>query len=255
MSDSLKAKLRSGEPTLGTFLSLGSPLAAEACAAAGFDWVLVDLEHGAGDEQILTGQVLAAAAHGVPAIVRVETAERIRSGRVLDAGAAGVMFPRLDSAEEAAEALRHLRYPPAGDRGVATYNRSCGFGLDLGALDTANDAVIGIIQIETLSALDSVEAIAATPDVDVLFVGPRDLSHALGVPGRFDAPTYRTALSRVLAAARDAGVAAGVLAANRAAAEAAVADGFTFVVVGSDANLLAMAARDAAAPIPVPAGS
>jgi 2-dehydro-3-deoxyglucarate aldolase/4-hydroxy-2-oxoheptanedioate aldolase len=255
MSASLRAKLRDGEPTLGTFLSLGCPLAAEACAAGGFEWVLVDLEHGAGGEQALTGQIHAAAAHGVPAIVRVETAERIRSGRVLDAGAAGVMFPRLDSAEEAAEAMRHLRYPPAGDRGVATYNRSCAFGLDPGALDTANDAVIGIVQIETLSALDGVEAIAATPDVDVLFVGPRDLSHALGVPGRFDAPAYREALSRVLAAARDAGVAAGVLAANRAAAEAAVADGFTFVVVGSDANLLATAARDAAAPISVPAGT
>ena len=91
----LRDRLRAGEPTLGTFLNLGSPLAAEACALAGFDWLLIDLEHGAG-EDALVGQLLAAAAHGVPALVRVESAERIRAGRALDAGAAGVMFPRMD---------------------------------------------------------------------------------------------------------------------------------------------------------------
>ena len=195
----LRDRLRAGEPTLGTFLNLGSPLAAEACALAGFDWLLIDLEHGAG-EDALVGQLLAAAAHGVPALVRVESAERIRAGRALDAGAAGVMFPRMDTTEQVQAALAHLRYPPEGDRGVATYNRACGFGLRTGALDSANDEVIGVIQIESVAAVEHVEAIAAQPGVDVLFVGPRDLTHALGVPGRIDAPEYRAALQRVLAA-------------------------------------------------------
>ena len=131
----LRDRLRAGEPTLGTFLNLGSPLAAEACALAGFDWLLIDLEHGAGEEA-LVGQLLAAAAHDVPALVRVESAERIRAGRALDAGAAGVMFPRIDSPEQVQAALAHLRYPPEGDRGVATYNRACGFGLRTDALDS-----------------------------------------------------------------------------------------------------------------------
>src|SRR6202042_3620646 len=117
------------------------------------DWLVVDLEHGAGSEEALIGQVLAAGIHRVPVIVRVESAERIRSGRVLDLGAAGVMFPRLDSADEVASDLRHLRYPPEGDRGVATYNRACGFGMRSSALETANDKVVGVVQIESVSAL------------------------------------------------------------------------------------------------------
>ena len=184
VSSSLRARVRSGEPTVGTFVNLGSVLATETCALAGFDWFVVDLEHGAGGEDALVGQVLAAGIHQVPVIVRVESAERIRSGRVLDFGAAGVMFPRLDSADEVATAVRHLRYPPEGDRGVATYNRACGFGMRPDALETANDKVVGVVQIESVSALAEVEAIAHIPGVDVLFVGPADLSHALGVPRR-----------------------------------------------------------------------
>ena len=251
MSAPLRDRLRAGEATLGTFLNLGSPLAAEACALAGFDWLLVDLEHGAGGEDALVGQLLAAAAHDVPVIVRVETAERIRAGRVLDSGAAGVMFPRLDTRAEVIEALAHLRFPPEGDRGVATYNRACGFGLRTGVLDTANDEVIAVVQIESVAALDDVEAIAQAPGVDVLFVGPRDLTHALGVPGQIDAREYRAALSSVVAAARSAGVAAGVLASDRRSAEGYVDDGFGFVAVGSDSSFIATAASAAARPLAV----
>ena len=189
----------------------------------------------------------------MPVIVRVESAERIRAGRVLDAGAAGVMFPRLDTEEEARDALAHLRYPPEGDRGVATYNRACGFGLRSEVLDTANDDVIAVVQVETLSALEHVDAIARAPGTDVLFVGPRDLSHALGVPGRFDAPEYRAALDRVVAATRAAGVAAGVLAADRDAADRYLADGFTFVAIGSDSGFVVAGARAAAARSPLAA--
>ena len=253
MSAALRGRLRAGDVTLGTFLNLGSPLAAEACALAGFDWLLLDLEHGAGGEDALVGQLLAAAAHDVPVIVRVESAERIRAGRVLDAGAAGVMFPRLDTEEEARDALAHLRYPPEGDRGVATYNRACGFGLRSDVLDTANDDVIAVVQVETLSALAHVDAIARAPGTDVLFVGPRDLSHALGVPGRFDAPEFREALERVVAATRAAGVAAGVLAADRDAADRYLADGFTFVAIGSDSGFIVAGARAAAARSPLAA--
>ena len=238
MTSSLRARIRSCEPTVGTFVNLGSVLAAETCALAGFDWLVVDLEHGAGSEEALTGQLLAAGIHQVPVIVRVESAERIRSGRVLDLGAAGVMFPRLDSAEEVAGAVRHLRYPPEGDRGVATYNRAWAFGMRGGA-----------VQIETVSALAEVEAIAEVPGVDVLFVGPIDLSHALGVPGRFDAPEFRAALTTVVRAAKSAGIPAGILARDRDRALECVEDGFTFVGIASDSALLGAAARAAALPI------
>jgi 4-hydroxy-2-oxoheptanedioate aldolase len=116
----LAATVRSGAATLGTFIGSASPLAAEVCAAAGVDWVLLDLEHGAGGEEQVRDVVPAAGSYGVPTVVRVESAARIRMGRVLDSGAAGIMLPRLDTVDEVAGAVRHLRYPPAGDRGVAT---------------------------------------------------------------------------------------------------------------------------------------
>ena len=136
-------------------------------------------------------------------------------------------------------ALAHLRYPPEGDRGVATYNRACGFGLRTDALDSANDEVIGVIQIESVAALEHVEAIAEQPGVDVLFVGPRDLTHALGVPGRVDAP----GVPRRAAARRGRGT-GGRRRRPACWPRAArpprtyVAEGFGFVGIGSDSSFV-----------------
>jgi 2-keto-3-deoxy-L-rhamnonate aldolase RhmA len=244
-ADDLRARILRREVLIGTFLNMGSPIAAEACALAGYDWLLADLEHGSGGEDALLGQLLAAAAHQVPVIVRVETADRIRAGRALDLGAAGVMFPRLDTAEQVRHALAHLRYPPDGDRGVATYNRACRFGRSPGELAKAGDRVTGIVQVESVSALDELEQIATTPGVDALFVGPRDLSHALGVPGQLDHPAFTSALSRVLDIGTRAGVATGLLAGTPDGAARYVEDGFTFVAVSSDSSTLAAAAAAA----------
>jgi len=126
---------------------------------------------------------------------------------------------------------------------VATYNRSCGFGLAPEMLERSGSLVVTAIQIETLAALDSVEEIARVPGVDVLFVGPRDLSHALGIPGQMDHPTFREALGRVSRAAEAAGVAAGILAGSAEAAARYADEGFTFLAVGSDSTSLATAAR------------
>ena len=194
-----KDKVRAAEPGIGTFLGMGSAVAAEVCALSGFDWLLVDLEHGAGGEDALLGQILAATIHRVPIVVRAESADRIRAGRVLDMGAAGVMFPRLDTPAQVAEAIAHLHYPPQGDRGVAGYNRARLFGGDGLTAEQVNDTIVGIVQIETLSALANVEEIAAIPGVDVLFVGPADLSTALGVPGQLDSAAFRAAVARVVA--------------------------------------------------------
>ena len=237
----LRRRLAAGDPTTGTFVGAASAVTAEVCAAAGVDWVLLDLEHGAGGEDQVGSVVIAAGAYGVPTVVRVESAARIRLGRVLDLGAAGVMLPRLDTAAEVLEALRHLRYPPVGDRGVATYNRACRFGLDPGALDRAGDDVLAVVQIESARAVEQVEDIAALDGVDVLFVGPRDLSHDLGVPGDTKAPSYLAALDRVRAAAQRFGKSCGVLVPSGTAAAELHAQGWNFVAVGSDSTLLANA--------------
>jgi 4-hydroxy-2-oxoheptanedioate aldolase len=235
----LRARLAAGEAAIGTFVGAGSPVIAEVCAAAGLDWLLVDLEHGAGGEEQVRAVVPAAAAYGVPTVVRVESAARIRIGRALDLGAAGVMLPRLDAADEVAEAIRHLRYPPHGDRGVATYNRACRFGLDTGSLNRANGEVLGVVQIESAHAVKQADDIAALDGVDVLFVGPRDLSHDLGVPGDLRAPAYIDALDQVRTAARRHGKACGLLVPDGAAAADRLAEGWTLIAIGSDTALLA----------------
>jgi 4-hydroxy-2-oxoheptanedioate aldolase len=237
----LAAAVRSGASTLGTFIGTASAVAAEVCAAAGADWLLLDLEHGAGGEEQVRDVVPAAGSYGVPTVVRVESAARIRMGRVLDSGAAGIMLPRLNTVDEVAEAIGHLRYPPAGDRGVATYNRACRFGLDPDALDRANDQVLGVVQVESAAAVGNAEQIAALDGVDVLFVGPRDLSHDLGVPGDITAPRFTEAIEHVMAASQRHGKACGLLVADGAAAARRLEQGWSFVAIGSDATLLAAA--------------
>jgi 4-hydroxy-2-oxoheptanedioate aldolase len=237
----LAAAVRSGTPTLGTFIGTASPLAAEVCAAAGVDWVLLDLEHGGGGEEQVRDVVPAAGSYGVPTVVRVESAARIRMGRVLDSGAAGIMLPRLNTVNEVAEAMTHLRYPPAGDRGVATYNRACRFGLDPGALDRANDEVLGVVQIESAAAVGNAGEIARLDAVDVLFVGPRDLSHDLDVPGDFTAPRFTEALEHVKSASQRHGKACGLLVTDGLAAARRLEQGWSFVAIGSDSTLLAAA--------------
>jgi 4-hydroxy-2-oxoheptanedioate aldolase len=237
----LAAAVRSGVPTFGTFIGTASALTAEICAAAGMNWLLLDLEHGGGGEEQVRDVVPAAGSYGVPTVVRVESAARIRMGRVLDSGAAGIMLPRLDTVDDVAEAIRHLRYPPAGDRGVATYNRACRFGLDPAALDRANDQVLGVVQIESAAAVGNADPIAALDGVDVLFVGPRDLSHDLGVPGNTAAPQFTEAIDQVKAAARRHGKACGLLVNDGAAAAQRLEQGWSFIAIGSDTTLLAAA--------------
>lgn len=242
----LRELVHNGDATRGTFLNLGSPGAAEVCALSGFDWLLVDLEHGAGGEEGLTGQLLAGAAHGIPVLVRVESSERIRVGHVLDLGVAGVMFPRLNTPDEVRDAVRHLWYPPRGDRGIATYNRAREFGGDGRDTESVNDSLLGIVQIETAPALESVRKIAEIPGVDVLFVGPSDLSMSLGIPGEFDNPILLEAFDAVIDAAHESKIAAGILAVTLDRVEPLASRGFTFIGVGSDASLLRGAARAAA---------
>jgi 2-dehydro-3-deoxyglucarate aldolase/4-hydroxy-2-oxoheptanedioate aldolase len=248
MARTFRDRVLDREVLLGTFLNLGSAAAAECCALAGFSWLLVDLEHGVRGEDGLVPQILAGHAHGVPVLVRVESPERIRAGRVLDLGVDGVMFPRLNNAEEARSAIRHILYPPGGDRGVATYIRAAGFGLQPEALDSAADQVMGIVQIESRSAVEDVEQIAAVPGVHVLFVGPRDLSWSLSPGGKVDRAELHSATSAVARAAASRGKAAGIMVGNRSDLETYIDQGFTFIAYGSDSMILANAARDAAHP-------
>ena len=232
---SFRDRTLAGETLLGMFLDLGSAVSAEACAAAGYDWLLIDLEHGAATETDLLGLIQAVEVGGSIPLVRPQSGERLRIGRPLDAGAHGIMVPRLDTAEQAREAVTFLRYPPDGVRGVAIRVRGAGLGLYAhDQLQTLNERILGIVQIESVGGLREADAIAALDGVDVLFVGPADLTHALGVPGNFQDPSYLAALDAVAAACRAHGKAAGILIYDTAVVPRLLEIGFTFIGIGSE---------------------
>jgi 2-keto-3-deoxy-L-rhamnonate aldolase RhmA len=243
-----RRRLLAGEPVFGTFLSTGSALSAETAGRAGFDWALVDLEHGFANEATLVGELMAVELGGAATLVRVESAAPLRIGRVLDQGVFGVMVPRIRTAEEAAAAASAMHYPPSGTRGVALSVRGAEYGgaaaTDVGLID---EGITTIIQIENDAALAAVAQIAAVPGVDVLFVGPNDLTHSMGIPGRFDEPRYLEALARVAEAARAAGKVAGVMLRNTDEVRPHLDLGYSFFALSTDASLLADAERRAVA--------
>jgi 2-keto-3-deoxy-L-rhamnonate aldolase RhmA len=239
-----RQRVLAGETLIGAFSDLASPLAAELLGNAGMDWVVLDLEHGAATEADLLALFYAVGTTPMAAIVRPPSAERLRVGRALDLGAAGVMLPQLQSIEQVREAVSFLRYPPVGVRGVALRTR----GADMGALAHAdiarvvNERIVGIVQIESAGAAAAADEIAALPEVDVLFVGPADLSHALGVPGQFADPAYQDALRTVVAATQRHGKAAGILLYDPAAFEPHFELGFRFVGLGSEGSYVSAGA-------------
>jgi 4-hydroxy-2-oxoheptanedioate aldolase len=224
----------------GAWLNLGSSLTAEIAGSQGFDWVLIDLEHGAGDERALLHQLQALEASSAAPIVRIEWNDPPRFKRALDLGPSGIMVPYVNSEEEARSAVASMRYPPRGIRGVARSNRAAGFGLKFEEyFSTAADRLLTVTQIETKDAVNNVEAIALVDGVDVLFVGPLDLTTSLGIPAQFNHPDFMAALKRVTDVAVRCGKAAGILLGTLKQVQPMVDLGFTFLAVGSDGGLVA----------------
>ena len=244
--DSIRRRILDGDTLFGAWADLASPLATEITGRAGYDWLIADLEHGAPTEADLLAVLLAAEASGAAAFVRPQSGERLRIGRALDLGAAGIMVPRLDTAAQAAEAVTFLRYPPDGVRGVALRTRGARLGtVGHDEVGTLNAGIVGIVQVESPSAVREADAIAAIDGVDVLFVGPADLSHSLGIPGQFGNATYLAALDTVLAACRRHGKAPGILLYDHASFGPHLDRGFRFVGVGSEGSFVAEGAKAA----------
>ena len=240
----LKARLKRGETLFGCFLSIGSAITSEIMGRAGYDWGLIDLEHGAGGEREALSQMQALEATPAAAIVRVESNIRQRSHRVLDLGAHGLMFPRINCEAEARDAVAAMRYPPQGVRGVAFSNRACDFGSNFRPyMEASLSTLLCIAQIETPEAVANVDAIAAVDGVDVLFIGPSDLSHSLGILGQFDNPLYLDAVARTAEAGARRGKATGILLPKPDDYGFYRKNGFTFLASGSDGVLLNNAAR------------
>src|SRR4051794_1824017 len=257
----LRRRVLAGERTFGAFVNLGSVASAELMARVGYDWLIVDLEHGMGSIADLHAQLLAIQGTATAAIVRAPSVERLRIDRALDLGADGIMLPQVGSADDARNGVAWLRYPPDGVRGVALMARGAGYGERTHAEVAAavNPAILGVFQVESPAAVDAAEAVAGIDGVDVLFVGPADLSHAMGIPGQIEHPDFLAHLDRVVAACRANGKSAGILLADGPGAAPALERGFPFVGSGSEFSSLRAGARaelgPARAPLPCPASS
>lgn len=219
----------------GTFLNLGSAMTVEIAGLAGFDWVLIDHEHGAGGEDTMLHQLHAVAGTPTFPVVRIAQNEVPRFKRVLDMGALGVMVPFVNTAAEARAAVSAMRYPPHGIRGVAKFNRGAGFGADFEEYYAhAHERLVTVIQIETPEAVGNIDAIAAVDGADVLFVGPTDLSYTMGIRDQLESAQFTDTLRKISDAAKRHGKAAGILVHNSALVPKVRDLGYTFTALGSD---------------------
>ena len=226
----------SKELLAGTFLNLGCSNAVEIAAGTGFDWLLIDLEHGSGSLADLRGMLMACRGSTASPIVRIRSVDADTVKFVMDSGAAGIMFPFVSTHENAMRAVQYMKYPPLGSRGVAGIIRATDYGRDWkDYFASSNQRSLVIVQIETAEAVEAAESMAAIEGVDVLFVGPMDLSVNLGCPGDFTQPHFVEALKNVIAACEKHGKSAGILSRPELVAQHK-AIGFRFLALGSDSG-------------------
>ncbi len=239
-----KMALKDG-PLFGVGAQLGSSLTVEMIGIAGFDFAWIDCEHGMGDTGDLLRQLQAAGIAGMPAVVRIRDNDPNLVKQVLDQGAAGLMVPLVNTADEAVGFAQAMRYPPTGTRGVSMAGRCHAYGAEAEAYHAqANDSLLAVVQIEKEEALANCREIAAVEGVDVLFVGPFDLTTDMGIPRQFNHPRFIGALEKVASAAAEHGKAAGLLVTDLDRLDEFIGMGFTFLVVGIDTMLLTRTLRE-----------
>lgn len=243
----LKAALEEGHVQHGIWLSSGSALLAELAGQAGFDWCLIDSEHGPNSLSEILPQAQALQATGTSCVVRVTAPERWMIKQVLDLGVQSILVPMVHSAELARDMAAAMRYPPQGTRGVgASFGRASGFGAMGDYVLKANHQVCCFVQAESAAAVADIDAIASTEGVDGVFVGPADLSADMGFPGQPGHPDVVAAIDHVIARTIAAGKVAGIITLDPERAVEYAAKGVTFLAVGGDTATLRVALKDLA---------
>ena len=242
-----KEALKAGRAQLGLWSSLSSSYTVEVIAGAGFDWLLLDMEHSPNDLESLLGQLQAAAPYSTHPVVRVPWNDMVAIKRVLDVGAQSLLVPYVSTAQEAAAAVSYTRYPPAGVRGVAGTTRATRFGRIKDYARRAHEEICLLVQVETPTALDNIEAICKLEGIDGVFIGPADLHASLGYPGEIANPAVKPRIDEAIRRIRKAGKAPGILTPNEADARHWLECGALFVAVGADVGILARGAEALAA--------
>ena len=231
----LKAAIRAGEMQIGVWLGLTSPAVAEIAGAAGFDWCLVDGEHGPNDLPLIEAQLRALQGLDASAIVRVPEGQDWILKQVLDIGAQSILIPMVETAEQAAKVVAACKYAPEGNRGVGyALARASGYNAISDYAQTANDQICVIVQVETLSAMRNISQIAKVPGVDCIFIGPADLSADMGHLGDLNHPDVLEVIAKGMAAITTAGLCAGTICIAAEEQERFVAHGGKFLGVAAD---------------------
>lgn len=249
----LKVRLAGKIPTTGCWLTLASPASAELLAHCGFDYLVIDAEHGPSENGEVIAQLRAIdAARGngadVVGVVRVTKNDPSLVKRAMDGGAQTIIFPNVDTVEDAQKAVDSMRFPCAGSsgtRGVAGMVRAGYYGIRRSYLGEANNQACTILMIESKSAVDRIEEIAAVPGVDCLFIGTADLSADMGHLGNPNHPSVSEAVTKVIAVAKKTGVAVGMFATTVTEAKAFREAGASFIALHSDVAWLARGATQA----------
>jgi len=239
--NALKAALAAKTVQMGLWMNLVSPIAAEALAGAGFDWLLIDGEHGPNDIPTILAQVQAIGSR-TSVVVRPPVGEVRMIKQLLDLGVQTILVPMIESADHAAQMVKAMHYPPVGMRGVgATIARASDYGRITDYITTANDQTCLILQIESRAGLAALPEILKLDGVDGVFIGPADLAADMGYPGNTAAPEVQATIDATLAAIMASGKSAGILTFDAKAAQRYSAMGVTFLGIGSDVAVLVKA--------------
>ncbi|MGQ7818759.1 4-hydroxy-2-oxoheptanedioate aldolase [Metapseudomonas furukawaii] len=237
--NTFKQRLQSGQAQIGLWLGLADAYCAELAANAGFDWLLLDGEHAPNDLRSLLAQLQAIAPYPAQPIIRPPIGDAALIKQLLDIGAQTLLVPMVESAEQAAGLVRAMRYPPAGIRGVGSaLARASRWNSIPGYLDCADEQMCLLVQIENLDGLANLDAIAAVDGVDGVFIGPADLSAAMGHRGNPGHPEVQAAIEDAILRIRQAGKTAGILSADQGLARRYLSLGASFVAVGVDTTVL-----------------
>jgi 2-keto-3-deoxy-L-rhamnonate aldolase RhmA len=247
LAEKIKEKLKKGEPSIGSWMSMAHTSIAEILAMAGYDWVVVETEHTSIDVSEVMRLIMAIEQRGSIPLVRLAWVDPIQAKAVLDAGAAGVIVPMVNTKKDAELAVQMTKYPPLGIRGVGLA-RAHGYGQNFNEyVERANSDSLLILQIEHIDAVNNIEEILSVPGIDGTFIGPYDLSMSLGIPGQINHPDVVNAKNKVLEATLRHGLSAGIhlVHPDTAAIECKemIEQGYRFIAVGTDILFLGDSAR------------
>jgi 4-hydroxy-2-oxoheptanedioate aldolase len=240
----VKQALQARNAVIGCFVQFPSPVTVEVCGISGYDFVMIDCEHGPMDTESAYHMVLAAERSGTVPLVRVPMNHHQVILRSLDIGAAGIMVPQINSADEARSVVESVKYHPDGTRGIAG-TRASGFSINQPMsefMQTANRDTLVMVQIENIKAIDHLAEIMSVPGVDVLYVGPNDLAQSMGFPGRPDHPDVQNVIDHICDLARDTNIALGTVAGNADQINYELSRGFRMIGTNA-ASLLADTSR------------